>query len=236
MKKKLYFANIITLFLFLINCNSQEKKNINNNNNNNLNTLNNIKMKEYEPLLDFLYKNHNSIDFGMNYEELIRWDLENNVVLKLFKEKYKNDSRLIEKINSLNKIKEDFFIFANKSIKDDFKTYKYIDGPFFEYLVKKKSSVARDLIIKIMLDTSISKSQKEEMTKNLYVWNVKCIINDSDGYTNLRKSNSTNSEIIEKINSGESVHVLNNTENWWYVKFNNNNGYIHISKINLILE
>ncbi|MDR3025159.1 SH3 domain-containing protein [Chryseobacterium sp.] len=41
---------------------------------------------------------------------------------------------------------------------------------------------------------------------------------DPDGYTNLRKEKSTNSEILQKIKSGEYINVLNNTDDWFLVK------------------
>ncbi len=60
------------------------------------------------------------------------------------------------------------------------------------------------------------------------------IINDPDGYTNLRREKNTSSQIIEKVSSGEEISIIDNTGDWWYVKTKTNNmGYIHKSKLKL---
>lgn len=57
-------------------------------------------------------------------------------------------------------------------------------------------------------------------------------IHDSDGYTNLRKDKNTSSEVVEKINSGEQIEVLDNSGDWWLVKTKNGKqGYVHKSRI-----
>ena len=58
-------------------------------------------------------------------------------------------------------------------------------------------------------------------------------IYDKDGYTNLRENNSTNSKIILKINSGEHINVLDNTDSEWFLieTKNGKKGYIHKSRI-----
>lgn len=62
--------------------------------------------------------------------------------------------------------------------------------------------------------------------------NTEYYIHDSDGYTNLRKDKNTSSEIVEKINSGEQVEVLDQSGDWWLVKTKNGKqGYVHKSRI-----
>lgn len=57
-------------------------------------------------------------------------------------------------------------------------------------------------------------------------------INDSDGYTNLRKEPNTNSEILEKINTGEKVEILSKKDSWYLVKTSaGKTGYVYNSKI-----
>lgn len=57
-------------------------------------------------------------------------------------------------------------------------------------------------------------------------------IHDPDGYTNLRKEKHTQSEVLQKIKSGESVAVLNNSGDWWQVKTKEGKtGYVHKSRI-----
>lgn len=58
------------------------------------------------------------------------------------------------------------------------------------------------------------------------------IIQDSDGYTNLRKEKNSSSAVIEKVKSGEKIEVVDGSGDWWLVITNSGNkGYIHKSKI-----
>ncbi|PWW28053.1 SH3 domain-containing protein, partial [Chryseobacterium sp. AG844] len=47
--------------------------------------------------------------------------------------------------------------------------------------------------------------------------NTNFIIQDSDGFTNLRKEKNSSSQILEKINTGEEVEVLDQNGDWWLV-------------------
>ncbi|WP_052705361.1 SH3 domain-containing protein [Flavobacterium sp. 316] len=62
---------------------------------------------------------------------------------------------------------------------------------------------------------------------------VDYIVNDTDGYTNLREEKNTSSKILEKIKTGEYVGVLDKSGDWWFVKTyrGKNKGYIHKSKL-----
>ncbi|SIT09767.1 SH3 domain-containing protein [Chryseobacterium ureilyticum] len=42
-------------------------------------------------------------------------------------------------------------------------------------------------------------------------------IQDADGYTNLRKDKNTSSQILQKINTGEQIEILNQNGDWWLV-------------------
>ncbi|MFZ0599564.1 MAG: SH3 domain-containing protein [Flavobacterium sp.] len=57
-------------------------------------------------------------------------------------------------------------------------------------------------------------------------------IKDYDGYTNLRKEGSKNSEIIQKVNTNAEVEILKGSGDWFLVKTNEGNiGYVHKSRI-----
>jgi hypothetical protein len=58
------------------------------------------------------------------------------------------------------------------------------------------------------------------------------VINDPDGYTNLRKDKNTTSEVLQKIKSGEQVKVLDQSGDWWLVETKDGQqGYVHKSRI-----
>ena len=57
-------------------------------------------------------------------------------------------------------------------------------------------------------------------------------IYDNDGFSNLRKEKTATSEIVQKIESGESVDVLDNSGDWFLVKTKEGKeGYVHKSRI-----
>ena len=58
-------------------------------------------------------------------------------------------------------------------------------------------------------------------------------IQDPDGYTNIRKGPTTNSEIIGTVKDGDTLLVNPDTSTWWRVKTEGNVlGFIHKSRIN----
>ncbi len=61
---------------------------------------------------------------------------------------------------------------------------------------------------------------------------IDAIIQDPDGYTNLRKDKNTSSEVLQKIKSGEHIEVLNSTEDWFLIKTSDGKqGYVHKSRV-----
>lgn len=62
------------------------------------------------------------------------------------------------------------------------------------------------------------------------------VINDPDGYTNVRKGMSTEAKIIDRLYAGEHYEVFPSIDNNWWVVYtqSNNNGYIHKSRVRII--
>ncbi|KIX19817.1 hypothetical protein SY27_17360 [Flavobacterium sp. 316] len=108
-------------------------------------------------------------------------------------------------MSELNKIKETKE-FINTKIEQD------KDEPFESYL--KKESKIRE--IEVLLNQKYASNH----------------IQDSDGYTNLRKGKGTNFDVIEKITTNTKINVLNNTDDWYLVKTKSGvEGYVHKSRI-----
>lgn len=76
------------------------------------------------------------------------------------------------------------------------------------------------------------KIAKEFLSKNAY--DKSYYIQDSDGYTNLRKERNSSSQILQKINTGEQINVLDQNGDWWLiVSKEGKKGYVHKSRIQL---
>lgn len=77
-------------------------------------------------------------------------------------------------------------------------------------------------------DKSVNKSNN---TKNSF----SAVINDPDGYTNVREGKGTNYKVIYRLKENETFNVFLNSENWWKVKLKNGNtGFIYFDRVQLL--
>jgi hypothetical protein len=62
------------------------------------------------------------------------------------------------------------------------------------------------------------------------------VINDPDGYTNVRNGMSTDAKIIDRLFEGEHYEVFPSTDNNWWVVYTQSNvkGYVHKSRVRII--
>ena len=94
-----------------------------------------------------------------------------------------------------------------------------------------------------MINSSI-KSQNPLMDYQKYIYDSLAVINDKDGFTNVREEPDINSKIIFQINSNYIFKIIpNNENNWWKIEniASRQEGYMHSNKIRnlgslLILE
>lgn len=57
-------------------------------------------------------------------------------------------------------------------------------------------------------------------------------IKDPDGYTNLRKEKNAQSEILQKVKSGQNVQILDDTGDWFFIRTKaGQEGYVHKSRV-----
>jgi len=77
-----------------------------------------------------------------------------------------------------------------------------------------------------------NQAKSEQTTKKKYI----AIIQDPDGYTNVRNGMSKNSEIIDRLFEGENYEVFPSSDNNWWVVYTQSNvkGYVHKSRIKII--
>lgn len=114
-------------------------------------------------------------------------------------------------------------------------TYKnaiiYDTNKFLNYLKKNRKKIDENVITFFKQDEKTFKTINDKLKRNIEN-REKGFINDSDGYTNLRKEKNKNSEIIQKININEEVIILDSSEDWYLVETKEKNiGYIHSSRI-----
>ena len=184
-------------------------------------------------LLEFLYKNSNKVKVAPHnyFDELWNWDSDNATLKQKMKILFKNDKNLNQKLKELEEARISLYEYALEDVKDEYQEYHYVDGPRFSYLVDKGDLEVKKIILKILKDPKISKSDKERIEVYLKAYPL-YYISDPDGYTNLREGKSTSSKILGTVKSGEKIEVLNNKGNWWQVMTKDNEiGYIHKSRI-----
>ena len=75
---------------------------------------------------------------------------------------------------------------------------------------------------------TLSEWRRRNNIKNPLTYKIK----DPDGYTNLRKGKNKESEILQKIPSGEKIQLLDKSDDWYLVKTKaGNQGYVFKTKI-----
>ena len=183
--------------------------------------------------LEFLYKNSNKIkaDPDDYFDELSEWDLSNNTLKQKMKILFKNDKNLNQKLKELEEARIFTYQGALTNVQANYEQYHYVDGLYFDYLVDRGDLEVKEIILKILKDPKISKSDKEDIEVYLKAYPL-YYISDPDGYTNVREGKSTSSKIRATVDSGLPIRVLDTTGNWWQVMTKDNEiGYIHKSRI-----
>ena len=148
-------------------------------------------------LLEFLYKNSNKVKVAPHnyFDELWNWDLNNNVLKQKMKSLFKSDKNLNQKLKELEEARIFTYQGALTNVQANYEQYHYVDGLYFDYLVDRGNLKVKEIILKILKDPKISKSDKEDI--EVYLKYYKYYISDPDGYTNVREGKSTSSKIID---------------------------------------
>jgi hypothetical protein len=80
---------------------------------------------------------------------------------------------------------------------------------------------------------NVVKKQSEPEPSSLFA--LRAVINDPDGYTNVRRMQSAASDILTKVYEGEQFYTYAQDDNWWRIKTKDGKiGYMHVSRIRLL--
>jgi hypothetical protein len=74
--------------------------------------------------------------------------------------------------------------------------------------------------------------QKEERTVEAQKL---AMVNDSDGWVNVRELPNTSSKVLFKLNNKQIVFIVDKTENWYRIRTDDNRfGYIYFDRLELV--
>lgn len=78
--------------------------------------------------------------------------------------------------------------------------------------------------------------QKESISKVLEISSFKklAIVNDPDGWVNLRNEPHVGSSVLIKISNGTEVELISSEGNWYLVKVKGKQGYIYRDRLQLL--
>ena len=64
--------------------------------------------------------------------------------------------------------------------------------------------------------------------------NIYGIINDPDGYTNVRENRSVKSDILFSIEENKRFKIISQDSNWWLIEYRGEQGYMYKDRITII--
>jgi len=108
-----------------------------------------------------------------------------------------------------------------------------------------KEYINRDTVIPFLKKKNINiiymnKAAHEQtditkMDRDRGVFVLTAIIEDPDGYTNVRSRRSASSDIVARVYEGERFYTYIQNRNWWQIKTRDGKvGYMHVSRIKIV--
>ncbi len=67
------------------------------------------------------------------------------------------------------------------------------------------------------------------------IFRLTAVIDDPDGFTNLRSQKSASSQVVARVNQGEQFFTYTQDGSWWQVMTRDGKvGYMHVSRIKIV--
>ena len=196
---------------------------------------------EDKELITFLYHNAEKIDIedGEFDNILSEWDFRNLYLSKMIKITFGDNDTTARKLKILEKIKESFYKHALNEVKNEYRTYNNISGPYFVYLVEKKDKEVKGILEKIIADTTMRHDNRESLKSFLKKYDTYYYINGKKRNIEIKKEANSSSYTISKIRNGEEVRVVEDEdEGDWLLIITTDGikGYIHKNNIKIEIK
>jgi len=191
---------------------------------------------EDKELITFLYHNAEKIDIGDDEFDniLSEWDFRNLYLSKMIKITFGDNDTTARKLKILEKIKDSFYKHALNEVKNEYRTYNNISGPYFVYLVEKKDKEVKGILEKIIADTTMRHDNREELKSFLKEYDTYYYINGKKRNIEIKKEANSSSYTISKIRNGEEVRVVEDEDDWLLIITTDGiKGYIHKNNIKI---
>jgi len=96
---------------------------------------------------------------------------------KMIKITFGDNDTTARKLKILEKIKDSFYKHALNEVKNEYRTYNNISGPYFVYLVEKKDKEVKGILEKIIADTTMRHDNRESLKSFLKKYDTYYYIN-----------------------------------------------------------
>ena len=158
-------------------------------------TFNSYSQMEDKELITFLYHNAEKIDIeNGDFDNILsEWDFRNLYLSKMIKITFGDNDRTARKLKILEKIKDSFYKHALNEVKNEYRTYNNISGPYFVYLVEKKDKEVKGILEKIIADTTMRHDNREELKSFLKEYDTYYYINGKKRNIEIKKEANSSS-------------------------------------------
>ena len=96
---------------------------------------------------------------------------------------------------------------------------------------EKKAESRPEPTTVVSSDTALERPKREHPS----LFALRAVIDDPDGYTNVRSMKSSSSDIVTKVYKGEEFYTYVQDGNWWQIRTKEEKvGYMHVSRIRIL--